>query len=145
MASSTYGDETVDRPPRRRGGVFRWIALLVALAVIAAIVVVVIMVTRTSDDAKDDVAVKACAADPGGGDPKASGQIVNSSSKTSNYVIRLKFNDAQGNGVSEGVANVNDVQAGATARWQLTGTRSARGPVTCVVTDVSRTHLPGQD
>jgi hypothetical protein len=145
MASSTYRDETVDRPPRRRGAVFRLIALLLALAVIVAIVVAVVMVTRTSDDAKDDVTVRACNADPGGGDPKASGRIVNDSSKTSNYVIRLRFDDAQGNGVSEGAANVNDVEAGATARWELTGTRSAGGPVTCVVTDVSRTHLPGQD
>ena len=145
MASSTSHDETVDRPPRRRSGVFRLIALLVALAVIAVIVLVVVMVTRTSDDAKDDVTVSACKADPGGGDPTAAGRIVNGSSKTSYYVIRLRFEDAQGNGVSEGVANVNDVQALATARWQLTGTRSAQGPVTCVVTDVSRTHLPGQD
>jgi hypothetical protein len=113
--------------------------------VVAAVVLVVVLVTRTSDDAKDDVTVAACNADPGGGDPTASGQIVNDSSKTSNYVIRLRFNDAQGNGVSEGVAAVDDVEAGATASWELTGTRSARGPVTCELTDVSRTHLPGQD
>ena len=31
------------------------------------------------------------------------------------------------------------------ARWELTGTRSAEGPLTCELTDVSRTHLPGQD
>jgi len=91
------------------------------------------------------VTVAACNADPGGGDPTASGQIVNDSSKTSNYVIRLRFNDAQGNGVSEGVVAVDDVEAGATARWELTGTRSAEGPLTCEITDVSRTHLPGQD
>jgi hypothetical protein len=144
MARSTYGDDVVEVRPRR-GGAFRVVALLLALLVVAAIVVAVLLVTRTSDDAKDDVTVAACNADPGGGKPTASGQIVNDSSKTSNYVVRLRFNDAQGNGVSEGVAAVDDVEAGATARWELTGTRSAEGPLTCELTDVSRTHLPGQD
>jgi hypothetical protein len=145
MARTRYReDEVVEAPPRRHRGL-RLIAALVALAVIAAVVLAVILVTRTSDDAKDDVTVGTCEADQGGGDPSASGQIVNDSSKTSNYVIRLRFNDAQGNGVSEGVAAVDDVEAGATAEWELTGTRSAEGPLTCEVTDVSRTHLPGQD
>ena len=144
MARTRYRDAAVETPPRR-GGAFRFIALLVTLVVIAAIVLAVVLVTRTSDDAKDDVTVAACNADPGGGDPSASGEIVNDSSKTSNYVIRLRFNDAQGNGVSEGVVAVDDVEAGATARWELTGTRAAEGPLTCEITDVSRTHLPGQD
>ena len=144
MARTRYRDDVGDAPPRR-GGVLRLIGLLVVLAAIAAVVLVVVLVTRTSDDAKDDVAVSTCEADPGGGDPTATGEIVNDSSKTSNYVIRLRFDDAQGNGVSEGVAAVDDVEAGATARWELTGTRSAEGPLTCEVTDVSRTHLPGQD
>jgi len=121
------------------------IALLVALVVIAAIVVAVVLATRTSDDAEDDVAVATCNADPDGGKPTASGRIVNDSSKTSNYVVRLRFNDSEGNAVSEGVAAVDDVDAGQTAEWELTGARSADGPVTCEVTDVSRTHLPGQD
>jgi hypothetical protein len=144
MARTRYRDDVVEAPPRRHMG-RRLLAALVALVVIAAVVLAVVLVTRTSDDAKDDVSVATCEADPGGGDPSASGQIVNDSSKTSNYVIRLRFNDAQGNGVSEGVVAVDDVEAGATARWELTGTRSASGPLTCEITDVSRTHLPGQD
>ena len=144
MARSTYRDDVVETRPRRSGA-FRLIALLAVLVVIAAVVLAVVLVTRTSDDAKDDVNVSACSADPGGGKPTASGEIVNDSSKTSNYVIRLRFNDSDGNAVSEGAAAVDDVDAGQTARWELTGARSADGPVTCEVTDVSRTHLPGQD
>ena len=144
MARSTYREDVVEARPRRSGA-FRLVALLVALLVIAAVVVAVVLVTRTSDDAKDDVTVGACDADPGGGKPTASGQIVNDSSKTSNYVIRLRFKDSEGNAVSEGVAAVDGVDALQTARWDLTGARSADGPVTCEVTDVSRTHLPGQD
>jgi hypothetical protein len=143
MARTYRDDEVVE--VRRRSGLLRLIALLVAIVVIAAIVVAVILVTNTSDDAKDDVAVSACNADPGGGKPTASGTVENSSSKTSNYVIRLRFNDSDGNSVSEGAAPVKDVEAGQTARWQLTGARSTDGPVKCEVTDVSRTHLPGQD
>jgi hypothetical protein len=145
MARARYRDDVVEAPPPRRHTGLRLVAALVALVVIAAVVLAVVLVTRTSDDAEDDVAVATCEADSGGGDPRASGQIVNDSSKTSNYVIRLRFNDAQGNGVSEGGVAVDDVEAGATARWELTGTRSAQGPLTCEVTDVSRTHLPGQD
>ena len=144
MAPSTYRDEVVAVRPRR-SGTFRVVALLLALVVVAVVILAVVLVTRTSDDAKDDVTVAACSADPGGGKPTASGQIVNDSSKTSNYVIRLRFNDNDGNAVSEGAAPVSDVEAGGTARWELTGARSADGPVTCEVTDVSRTHLPGQD
>jgi hypothetical protein len=144
MARTRYREDVVEAR-RRRSGAFRLIGLLVGLVAIAAVVLAVVLVTRTSDDAKDDVTVATCDADPDGGDPTASGQIVNDSSKTSNYVIRLRFNDAEGNGVSEGVVAVDDVEAGDTARWELTGTRSAEGPVTCELTDVSRTHLPGQD
>lgn len=139
----TYREDDVEVRPRRSGAL-RLIALLVALVVIAAVVVAVILVTRTSDDAKKDVAVSACNADPGGGKPTASGTVANSSSKTSNYVIRLRFNDSQGNSVSEGAAPVKDVESGQTARWQLTGARSTDGPVTCELRSVSRTHLPGQ-
>ncbi len=144
MARTTYRDDVVEARPRRSGA-FRLIALLAAVVVIAAIVLAVVLVTRTSGDAKDDVTVRACDADPEGGKPTASGLIVNDSSKTSNYVIRLRFNDSSGNAVSEGVAAVDDVDPDATAEWELTGARSAEGRVTCEVTDVSRTHLPGQD
>ena len=144
MARTRYRDDEVVEVRRRHTGL-RLLAALVALAVVAVVVLAVVLFTRTSDDAKDDVSVATCEADPGGGDPKASGQIVNDSSKTSNYVIRLRFDDAQGNAVSEGGAAVDDLESGATARWDLTGDRSAAGPVTCEITDVSRTHLPGQD
>ena len=126
---------------RRRVGPF------VALLVVVAAVVVAIVVfagNNSSNPAKDDVTVQACTADSGGGEPKASGQIVNNTSKPSNYVIRLKFLDSQGNQVSEGVSAVKDVEPNATASWELTGTRDANGPVTCEITGVSRTHIPGQ-
>ena len=111
-------------------------------AVVVAIVV--FAGNNSSDPAKDDVTVQACNADPGGGQPKASGQIVNNTSKPSNYVVRLEFLDAQGNQVSEGATAVKDVEPSQTASWELTGTRDARGPVKCEVTGVSRTHIPGQ-
>jgi hypothetical protein len=101
----------------------------------------------TKDDsasARADVTVQSCQADPSGGKPTASGTIVNHSSKPSNYVIRLKFTDGQGNEVSEGVNAVKDVEAGANATWKLTGSRGAKGPVKCDVTGVNRTHVPGQ-
>lgn len=120
---------------------------IIAVLVVAAVVVVAIVLfagNDSSDPAKDDVTVQACTADPDGDKPTATGQILNGTSKPSNYVIRLKFLDAPGNQVSEGVNVVNDVEPGATATWKLTGTRGAKGPVRCEVTGVSRTHVPGQ-
>jgi hypothetical protein len=120
------------------------VGLLVVVLVLAVIVVgVVVLVTKDdSPSARGDVAVQACQAD--GGKPTATGTILNHSSKASNYVIRMKFKDGSGNQVSEGVNAVNDVEAGASATFTLTGTRAARGPVNCEVTGVTRTHVPGQ-
>ena len=121
---------------------------LIAVLLVAAVVVAAIVVfagNNGSTAAEKDVSVQACSADPAGGRPTAKGQIVNHSSHASNYVIRLKFTDAQGNELSEGVSAVKDVEAGATSQWDLTGVRDAKGPVKCEMTDVSRTRiLPGQ-
>lgn len=122
------------------------IGALLAIAILGAVVVgaVTIFGKDSGASAKSDVTIQACQADPAGGKPSASGNIVNGSSKTSNYVIRLKFKDAQGNQVSEGVNAVRSVKVGANATWRLLGSRKANGPVQCEVTGVSRTHLPGQ-
>jgi hypothetical protein len=120
---------------------------VIAAIVIAAVIVVAIVVLATNDSsssATKDVTVQACDAGSGGDKPTASGQIVNHTSKASNYVIRLEFTDPQGNQVSEGVTAVNDVEAGATAAWELTGVRTAKGSIKCDLTGVSRTHIPGQ-
>jgi hypothetical protein len=125
----------------------RSVGPIVALLVVVAAIVVAVVVfagSNSSNPAKDDVTVQACSADPAGGKPTASGQILNNTSKPSNYVIRLDFLDAQGNQVSEGVNAVKDVEPGATASWKLTGTRDASGPLRCELEGVSRTHIPGQ-
>jgi hypothetical protein len=136
--------ETRRRSGRRSGSL---VGALLAVVVIAAIVVVAIFVFRDdngSNPARADVAVRACNPDAAGGEPRASGEIVNHSSKTSNYAITIEFNDPQGNQVSEGATAVNDVEAGERATWELTGVRDAKGPVVCEVGSVTRTHLPGQ-
>lgn len=127
---------------RRRSVVGPLIGLLILVVVI--IVAVVVFTKDDSASARGDVTLQSCEADPSGDKPTASGTILNHSSKTSNYTIRLTFTDGQGNQVSEGVNSINDVEAGASATWKLTGTRAAKGPLKCEVTGVSRTHIPGQ-
>jgi hypothetical protein len=120
-------------------------ALLIGLVIVAAVIVVAVVVFAKDDNsAKGDVTVQACNADTAGNKPTASGQILNHSSETSNYLIRLKFTDAQGNQVAEGANGVKSVAPGASATWELKGDRDAKGPLQCKVTGVSRTHLPGQ-
>ncbi len=128
---------------RRRRSV---VGPLIGLVILAAVIIVAVVVFTKDDSAsaRGDVTVQSCEADPSGDKPTASGTIVNHSSKPSNYVIRLKFTDGQGNQVSEGVNAVNDVEPNASATWKLKGTRGAKGPLKCEVSGVSRTHIPGQ-
>ena len=141
--ATTRDDVVVVERPRRHTGLRILIGLIV-LAVVVAVVAVVVLATKESSDAKDDVTVQACEPADGGGQPTASGQVDNSTSKDSNYTIRVKFLDPDGNTLSQGQTAVNDVGANSTAQWELTGVQSADGPVQCEVTGVSRTHLPGQ-
>lgn len=119
---------------------------LIGLLILAALIIVAVVIFTKDDSAsaRRDVTVQSCQANPSADKPTASGTIVNHSSKPSNYVIRLKFTDGQGNQVSEGVNAIKDVEPGASATWKLTGTRAAKGPLKCEVTGVSRTHIPGQ-
>jgi hypothetical protein len=143
MNGPVYDPVVVDQRPRRRGGLLRVLVGLIVLAVIVVLVLVLVVNGTSSKSAQKDVTVTKCG--PGdGGKPTATGRILNHSSQTSNYVIRLSFSDAQGNTVSEGVAPVKSVGAGETATWDLTGARDANGPLRCAITGVSRTHLPGQ-
>jgi len=111
----------------------------------AATIVVVPMIggcTKAGSSAAKDVTVTACTADPSGGKPVAGGEIHNTSSEASTYVIHVKFTDAAGNGVGDGVATVAKVDAKGTATWKATGTQSARGPLTCPLASVTRAAAP---
>ncbi len=92
----------------------------------------------SSKSAAGDITLTACAADPAGGNPKAEGQIANKTSKASGYSLRVKFLDPAGNEVSQGTAAVAKVDAGGTATWRLTGGASAKGPLTCKITNQTR-------
>ena len=143
MPEPTIRGASAVQGEKKRGKLWLILGLLLLL-IIAAVVVALVLAGRNTQDAKKDVSIKTCQADPQGGKPKASGQIRNHSSKTSNYVVKIKFNDAQGNSLSEGAAPVQSVDANKTATWELTGDRSAKGPLKCELTGVSRTHVPGQ-
>ena len=90
-----------------------------------------------------DIAVTACAADPAGGGPKASGAIVNHTSKPSSYTFRVRFLDASGNEVSQATSAVARVEPNATANWSVQGGPSAKGPLTCKVDHQARVAILG--
>jgi hypothetical protein len=98
--------------------------------------------SSSSDKAAKDVTITACTAGPSGGHPTASGRIVNHSSKASLYTVHVKFSDASGNGVGDGLAAVARVEAGATANWHANGSLNAKGPVTCKLSSVTRNLSP---
>lgn len=114
------------------------------LAAAVAIVVPVAMggCSAAGSSAVKDVTMAACTPDPSGGHPVATGQIKNSSSKASSYIIHVKFVDAAGNGVGDGLATVGKVDASSTATWRALGSLSAHGPLTCPLASVTRTMAP---
>ena len=104
------------------------------------------MLAGCSDDSENqaeaaEVNVSTCLADPAGGQPKAEGTIVNSSSKPSGYTFRVRFLDPSGNEVSQAANAVANVAPGETATWQADGSTSARGPLRCEVANVTRTAV----
>jgi hypothetical protein len=134
-------DEAIDEVPggrrRRRRHPLLW---LLGLVVIVGLVLVLVLQSTSSSATRKDVTLGSCRT--GDDRPTASGTLLNHSSKTSNYVIRVKFSDPQGNTVAEGAAPVTGVGPRDAARWTLTGDRHADGPVTCDIASVSRTVAP---
>ena len=96
-----------------------------------------------ADDHKADAAITACTPGPDNGKPVASGQVTNSSSKTSNYSIRIGFYDASGNKITDGLDAVTGVEAGSSSPWSVTGLKSMNGAVDCRVAGVTRNVVPG--
>ncbi len=92
---------------------------------------------------RDDARVSACRPGADGEKPKAEGQVTNSSSKPSNFVIRVGFRDSAGNRFSEGVDTVTAVLPGETSPWNVTAVVGAAGAVRCEVISVRRSVLPG--
>jgi hypothetical protein len=98
--------------------------------------------SSSGSKASKDVTITACTASPTGGHPTATGQILNHSSKASLYAIHVKFTDASGNHVGDGVAAVAKVDAGKTAVWHSDGTVDAKGTLKCTLSSVTRTVSP---
>jgi len=94
--------------------------------------------TKSPDN---DITVTTCAADPGGGKPKAAGSIVNHTSKPSGYTFRVRFLDASGNEVTQATNGVARVEPNGTATWNTVGAASAKGPLTCKLANQTRTAV----
>jgi len=96
----------------------------------------------SSSEKRADATVTACTPAPDDGKPVAEGQVTNSSSKTSNYTVRVGFYDGAGNKVTEGGDVVTDVEAASSSPWRVTAIGSMKGPVECRVMDVTRNADP---
>jgi hypothetical protein len=114
------------------------------LVYVGAFLCLVVALAGCSSDksAKKDVTITACKASPTGSHPRAAGQIVNHSSKSSLYTVHVKFKDSSGNSVGDGVAAVAKVDPNTTAKWTATGSLDAKGTVTCHLASVTRTAVP---
>lgn len=113
------------------------------LGVTAIVLAAAILLPGCSKKSTSEATITACKADSGGGKPTAEGQVTNSSSKGSAFLIRIGFYDSSGNRVSEGADTVSGVGAGSSAPWHVTGAADANGKLTCKVLEVRRSVAPG--
>ncbi|MGI9021901.1 MAG: FxLYD domain-containing protein [Acidimicrobiales bacterium] len=114
----------------------RSLRLLSAAAVAAGL-----LVGCGTSKSTQDASIAACNADPGGGKPTAQGQVVNTSSETSSFFIRIGFYDVSDNRISEGATTLGSVDPGALGSWTITGAADANGPLTCKVMTLRRTSV----
>lgn len=108
----------------------------------AAVCLIAALTGCSSSSSTKDVTITACTASPTGGHPRASGQILNHSSKASVYTIHVKFKDPSGNSVGDGVAAVAKVDPSTSAKWSATGSLSHKGAVKCNLSSVTRNAVP---
>ncbi|PZR83167.1 MAG: hypothetical protein DLM65_02530 [Candidatus Aeolococcus gillhamiae] len=108
-----------------------------------ALAAMLVLVACGTSKSTTDATVAECNADPGGGKPTAKGQVVNTSSKSSSFFLRIGFYDSSANKVSEGVDQVGSVDPGKGSPWQTTGATGAKGPLTCKVITLRRTVSVG--
>lgn len=118
---------------RARNDDQRWLGLLLAVLAVFA------LSACSNSSPKEDARVTSCEPGGEGTKPHAAGDVENTSSKRSNFFIRVEFRDSSGNRVSEGVDSINNVEPGTTSPWNVTAIADAQGPVTCELGTVRRT------
>lgn len=110
---------------------------------VATALLVATLSACASSSPKNDATVTSCVPGTDTERPHAIGEIRNSSSRTSNFFIRIEFHDSAGNRVSEGVDTITNVEPGTSSPFDIEGLANARGPLTCEVGTVNRTAAPG--
>ena len=137
--------------PRRRRGRGCLISLLAAFGLLVIIIIVVAVAASSSSKpgggttahpASADVSISSCGSDPTLGIPQAKGTILNHSSGKSNYTFTVSFLNAAGTVVAQGGGIENDIAAGQSATFTVTGDSQAKGQITCKIVDVTRFAAP---
>uniref|UniRef100_A0AAU2UWC3 Secreted protein n=1 Tax=Streptomyces sp. NBC_00003 TaxID=2903608 RepID=A0AAU2UWC3_9ACTN len=90
-----------------------------------------------------DVSITSCDVDSATSFPSAKLEIVNHSSKPSEYFIDVEFVDVSGTRVAEGAAILNHVAPGEKAEDTAGGLAPVSGKITCKVTSVDRISVVG--
>ncbi|MFG3280561.1 hypothetical protein [Streptomyces sp. NPDC048111] len=143
-------------PPRRRFGRGVLVGCLSALVLLVAIVVAIVLVTgsdtkspsptatnsgvRSSGGAhaaEDDVSITSCAIDPSSF-ATAKLEILNHSTKTSDYTITVEFLAANGTRIGESSTFQSALASGERAEDRVVAPTEEKGTITCRLTAVQR-------
>jgi hypothetical protein len=89
-----------------------------------------------------DVAISDCTVDETLHWPAAEVKITNHTSKSSNYMVQVEFVDETGTRIGQGVAATNNLAPGQSALEKAQGAATAKGKISCKVSDVTRYAAP---
>lgn len=91
-----------------------------------------------SNAAADDVELTSCGTDNAGKWAEAEVTITNHSSKRSNYLVEVTFENAEGTKVADGVATTNNLDPDKKAIEEISTLQPVDGEITCKVAEVTR-------
>jgi hypothetical protein len=121
---------------------------LVGAVIVIGIIVVVVAILATSSTspgsgtkthpAAADVSITTCSVGPTLNLPRATGAIVNHSSRYSDYSFTVSFLNKRGEEVAKGSGGKNHIAAQQTVTWAVMGDTPNDGPLTCKLVGVSR-------
>jgi hypothetical protein len=134
--------------PRGRGCLYAVLGVIGFALVILFVIIIAVAVAAsrsstagsatTAHPAAADIVVTSCALDSTLNLPVAGGKIVNYSSGTSDYILRISFFNSAGTVVAQGTGFEDHVAPRQATAFSVIGNNHASPPLTCKVVDVTR-------
>ncbi|MDH6146008.1 hypothetical protein P3T35_008070 [Kitasatospora sp. GP30] len=147
-----WGQPSGPPPPKRRFGRGVLVGCISAVVLLVGIIIVIVVVvsggskttpTNPTHPPEADVTITSCGVDPTTSIPDAKVEIINHSSKSSNYTIGVEFVDSSGTRLADGAALASNVAPNQKVEEDAGGTAQVTTKITCRLTSVNRFSAVG--